>query len=128
MLHNAAWHLYQAPNAADPTTLLNSATRHITSFYEITEKTPADEALTLLLSALIAAEGPDFDEALVLANQAEKLSADTVQEFLYGRVYLDGNYLTENWNPRFQAWLDYSTEKTKFTLVNATQCPVSSFG
>ena len=118
--HNTDWHLGAARSPADPSTMLNAATRHITDFYELTEKTPADEALTLLVRALIAAEGFDPNEAINLANQAAKISPGTVRDFLYGRVYLDGNDLTGNWIPRFRyRSLDYSTEENAFFLMKA---------
>ena len=117
--YRARWHISLAQGFADPSALLNEATRHITDFYENTEKTPADEVLTILVRALIAAEGSDSDEAVKLANQAAKISPGDVQDFLSGRINLDGRDLTGDWNLRFRYyWLDYSTEENEFILMN----------
>ena len=59
------------------------------------------EAFMLMYLALFAGQGSDIEQAISLVDRATQISPELAHDFLYGRVYVDGKYLTGGWIVEF---------------------------
>lgn len=115
----AIWHYAQAPLTADPTAFLERGARLLAEYYELSDKAPEDEALLLMSLALLAAQRPDAEQAMILVEQAIQISPGLVQDFLYGQVYVDGIDLTGEWVSEFnRLGLEYSGAEKGLVLLS----------
>ena len=104
--------------SADSSVILDAAKRQITNFYEITDKEPSDEALTLVMRAMIALQGFELEQAIKLGNKAAQISPDTINDALYGNVYLDGEIIARNTDLWFQSrGMVFSADTNEFTIM-----------
>jgi len=112
----ARWHISMAALSAYPDAFLNFAKDNIHLFFEKSDKDANDKATMLIFSALLESGriNSDIQKALMLVNQALKLSPDYVKEILYRKMAL-ADLIIDKLNG---IGIFYSHQKKSFILKN----------